>query len=114
MAINDKTHQPVQALSIKALEDLPANRFVSHLGGLCEADTKALGVTELAWATGEYSAVVVLGTAVVETSTSVSTGEDVTADTNGKAKPLTAAEPVNGRALNSCTGAGFVTIKLVP
>ena len=46
MAIMDKTYQPLQSLTIKAVEDLPGFRFVSHLGSLCDADARALGVTE--------------------------------------------------------------------
>ncbi len=114
MAVNDKTYHPVQAISVKALEDLNAFRFVSHLGSVCALDSKALGVSEVDWVTGEMASVVSLGTIAIETSTTVNVGDKITSDATGKAKPVTGSEELNGRALNSCTGAGFVTINLVP
>lgn len=109
-----KTYQPVQHISIRAAEDLPGFRFVSHLGTLCNADTRALGVTEVDWLSGELASVVTLGTIPIQTTTTVNAGDDITADLYGKGKTVESSEPVNGRALDSCTGAGFVKIKLVP
>lgn len=114
MSTHNKAYQPVQSLTVKAAEDLPAFRFVSHLGTLCSAETRALGVTETTWLNGEYAQVVSLGTIAIETTTTVDAGADVTASLYGKAKPASGTMPVNGRSLDSCTGAGFVRIKLVP
>ncbi|MGA2296013.1 MAG: capsid cement protein [FCB group bacterium] len=114
MAIMDKTYQPLQSLTVKAVEDLPGFRFVSHLGSLCDADARALGVTETDWVNGELASVISLGTIGIETTTTIQAGADVTADASGKAKTATGDVPVNGRALDSCTGAGYIRIKLVP
>jgi hypothetical protein len=114
MALTNKTYQPVQKLTIEAVEDLPGFRFVSHLGSLCAADSKAFGVTETDWLNGEKASVVTLGTIPIETTTTVNIGDDITADTNGKGKTVSADEEVNGRAMDSTTGAGFVRIKIVP
>lgn len=114
MAINNKTYQPVQAISVKATEDLPAFRFVSHLGSLCADETRSVGITETSWVNGEMASVVTLGTIAIETSTTVDIGEDITSAIDGKAKPATTGNPVNGRALDSCDGPGFIKIKIVP
>jgi len=114
MSVNNKTYQPVQSVSVKATEDLPAFRFVSHLGSLCASESRALGITETNWVNGEYASVVTLGTIAIETSTSIDAGSDVTSDVNGKAKTAESVEPVNGRALDGCSGAGFIRIKIVP
>jgi hypothetical protein len=114
MSITSRTYQPVQALSVKAAEDLPPFRFVSHLGSLCATETKSMGITETNWLNGELAAVVSLGTIAIETTTTISTGMNVAADTLGKAKPATNDMIVNGRALESCTGAGFIKIQIVP
>jgi hypothetical protein len=114
MALHNKTYQPVQAISIEASEDLPAFRFVSHLGSLCANESRATGVTETDWLSGELASIVTLGTMAVETMTTINIGDDVTSGGSGKAKPATGVNPINGRALDSCTGAGFVRIKLVP
>ncbi len=113
MAINNKTYQPVQAVSIRAVEDLPAFRFVSHLGSLCAQDSKSLGVTEVDWVNGELASIVTLGTIAIETITSVDVGDNLTAANEGKAKSVSSNEPVNGRALESTSGAGFVRMILV-
>jgi len=114
MSTHNKTYQPLQSLTVKAVEDLPAFRFVSQLGSLCANESRAFGVTETDWVNGEYSQVVSLGTIAVETTTTINAGNDVTAAGDGKAKPASGIMPVNGRALDSCLGAGFVRIKLVP
>ena len=114
MAINNKTYQPLQSLTVKAIQDLPPFRFVSHLGSLCADAGRALGVTETDWVNGEYASVVSLGTIAIETSTTISISQDVTSSTDGKGKPATGSDPVNGRALDSVTGSGFIRIKLVP
>ena len=114
MSVNDKTYSPAHSITMKAKEDLPAFRFVSHLGSLVAADSKSIGVTETDWLANEYASIITLGTIAIETSTTISAGANVTAETGGKAKPVTGSNPVNGRALDGCTGAGFVRILLVP
>jgi hypothetical protein len=114
MPYNTKSYQPVQSLTVKANEDLPAFRFVSHLGTLCSSGSRALGVTEVDWLSNQYSAVVSLGTIAIETSTTINAGADVASDAFGKAKTAESGDAVNGRALDSVTGAGFIRIKLVP
>jgi hypothetical protein len=104
----------VQSLTVLADVDLPSFRFVSHLGALCTAGTRALGVTEVDWLDGEYAAVVSLGTIVIETSEAILTGADITSAADGKAKTAGVGDAVNGRALEGCAGAGFIKIKLVP
>lgn len=115
MGINKKTYQPVQAVTIKATEDLPAFRFVSISGGLCGDAERALGVTEVDWISGEYVAVVTLGNIAVEASGAILAGSDVSSAADGKAKTATTGNPINGRAIEGCSSAGeFVKIKLVP
>ncbi len=114
MAANNKTYQPVQLITVKAVEDLPAFRFVSHLGSLCADASRSLGVTDTNWVTDEYAAVVTLGTIPVETTTTINAGSDITSAIDGKAKPAGQSEPVNGRAIESCSAGDFVKIKIVP
>ena len=114
MAFSNKTYQPVQSITVEAVEELPAFRFVSHLGSICAQGGRALGVTEVDWVNGELAAVVTLGTIAVETTTTINAGDDVAAGLLGKAVTAGQDDKVNGRALDSCTGAGFVRIKIVP
>jgi hypothetical protein len=114
MSVNDKTYQPIQSITVKAKEDLPAFRFVSHLGSLCGNEQKALGATDVNWLANEYSSVITLGTIPIETTTTIAIGDNVTAADSGKAKTATGSMIVNGRALDSCSGAGFIRIQIVP
>lgn len=112
--MNNKTYQPLQSVTVKAKEDLPAFRFISHLGSLCAEGTRAFGVTEVDWLKDQYSQVVTLGTMAIETTSVISSGDDITAGASGKAKKAGAEDIVNGRALDSTDSTGFIRIKLVP
>ncbi len=108
------TYQPLQALCVKAAADLPACRFVGYNGNLCAEGAKALGVAEVDWLSGELASVVSLGTIAIETATSVNLGDAVTSDSLGRAIPAETGKSVNGRALKTLSGAGFIKIMLVP
>ncbi len=114
MSANNKTYQPVQSLTVKSVEALPAFRFVSHLGSLCDDGKRALGVTEVDWMLDEYAQVVSLGTIAVETTTTIDIGDNVTSAADGKARKAETSDEINGRALETVNGAGFTRIKLVP
>ena len=113
MTLTNKTYQPVQSLSIRTTADLPAFRFINFAGGLCVADSRALGVTDCAHADGDLASVVSLGTVAVETSGAITLGADVSADADGKAKLTLSTEIVNGRALEACSGVAVIRIKLL-
>jgi hypothetical protein len=113
MSANNKTYQPVSYFTIKATADLLPNRFVSFTGGYPDAESKSLGVADSKWVEGENASVITIGTAVVESSVAVNAGDKITSDTDGKAKKASGAMPVNGRSLDTTTGAGFIRILLV-
>lgn len=114
MGKHNKTYQPVQLLTIEATADIPSARFVSFTGELCALETRAFGVSEIDFGLGDVASVITLGTAVVETSGAILKGADVTSDANGKAKTAIAGNPINGRAIDGCSSASFIRIKLVP
>jgi len=114
MALNTKTYQPLHSLSIQAVPDIPAFRFVNFSGELCANNTRALGVSEVDWTAGQYAQVVTLGTITVEASAAITLGDDITSSADGKARKATTGEAVNGRALESGIAGDFVRIKLVP
>jgi hypothetical protein len=95
-----KTYQPGQAITIKSTEDLPAFRFVSHLGSLCADEAKSLGINEVSFLKDENSAIIISGTILVESTEDINIGDDVSAATDGKAKKAVMGSLVNGRALS--------------
>lgn len=112
MPINTLTYDPIQKITIKADEDLSAFRFVDFSGALCSGGNKSLGVTDFDWSAGDYASIITLGTATVETAGTVNIGDEVTAAADGKATPVTSNEKINGRAISSCVGAGFIKVIL--
>lgn len=114
MLKNQITYQPAQSITIKAKEDLPAFRFVSHLGSLCAENSKSLGVTESEWLKDEFASVVTLGTIGIEMTTGINIGENITSAANGKGKKAEENSEINGRALESISGPGFIKMILVP
>jgi len=114
MAINNKTFQPVQILTIKATGDVAGNRFVNFLGNLCGANQKSFGVSLSNFSNGSYASIVVLGTAIVEAGGTITVGDKVTSDSLGRAVTATTGAEVNGRALSSASAGEFVKIFLVP
>ena len=114
MSFNTKSYQPVQSLTVKVTEDIPAFRFVSIAGALCADNERALGASEVRWISGQYSQAVSLGTIVVEAAGNIAAGDDIASAASGKARKALAGETVNGRALESALINGFVRIKLVP
>ncbi|MCX7736543.1 MAG: DUF2190 family protein [Candidatus Kapabacteria bacterium] len=114
MTKNQITYQPVQAITVKAKEDLSAFRFVSHLGSLCAENAKSLGVTENDWLKDEFASVVTLGTIGIEMTTGINAGENITSAADGKGTKAGENSEINGRALDSISGAGFIRMILVP
>jgi len=108
-----KTYNPVLTLSVTAASDIPKARFVGFNGGLCAANTKALGVSEADTKQGQQMPVIVYGIALIESGGAVNVGDAVTSDANGKAVPA-GTNPVNGYALDAASGAGeIIRVKLV-
>lgn len=104
------TYDPIQKISIKIDEDIPAFRFVDASGSLCAESEKAIGVTDSDWLNGDVASVVSLGTAIIETSGAVAVGDKVSCSTNGMGKTIFGSEEINGWALTATSGAGFIKI----
>lgn len=75
---------------------------------------KSLGVVERDWLEGTCASIITLGTVPIETTETVLIGDSLTASTDGKAKVAAASDEINGRAIESCSGSGFVKMLLVP
>lgn len=85
-----KTCNDGPIISIAAPAALLARRFIGFDGNLCAADAKALGVSELATATGEQCPVRISAIAVVESGGELGIGDRVVSDSIGRAVAATA------------------------
>ena len=113
MENNNGTYCPILKLSLTAGEDIPAFRFVSYSGMLCEGDNYPIGVSETDWNSGDTMSVVSLGTAIVKASGSLSAGTPVTTSTDGLAAAASSDDPIYGVSTGAVSASGFATIKLI-
>ncbi|MFN3781769.1 MAG: capsid cement protein [Candidatus Kapaibacteriota bacterium] len=114
MTIPNKTFHPIMTITIKAQEELPPYRFVDFRGMICQQNQKALGATVGRWSSNKYAGIIVLGTAIVEAGSTITIGDKIASNAEGKAVPATTGAEVNGRALNSANAGEFVRVLLVP
>lgn len=110
MPINTATSSPVLTLSYTVGEDLPAFRAINFDGELTDDGAELLGVTDLAWSTGEVASVIVIGAPIMEASGAVSIGDSIILDTGGKAKAYAGTGTKIGFALNSAADGGYVKV----
>jgi len=87
-------------------------RFVKGDGFQCGAGARAYGVSmEAAAAAGEALSVMVTGIALVEAGASVTAGQEIESDANGKGIPLDTGKS-NGVAGNSCSAGQDIRVVL--
>lgn len=112
MPINNLTYNPLLTITIKAGEDLPANRFVDFSGNLCSADEAALGATEIAWNDDDTASIIVQGIAIVESADDFFKGNEVCTGASGKAVGQSGTNPVAGIALDDATSGDYLRVLL--
>ena len=107
---------PVLTLTVTALGAVSAHRFVGYGGDeIATTGAQALGVATHDADDGQDLAVDVIGTSVVEANGAIAVGDDVVADTSGKAivNPAVGGETVAAKALDAASGAGeFIEVLL--
>lgn len=107
-------YREVQSLPVKAIAVLTACRLVSHTGGLPADKGNALGAAKSNTAIGEMCPVIVLGTAILETSAGITKGAAVESGADGRIKTFTDGVII-GRALQTAGGASEkIEVMLIP
>nr|DAN90220.1 MAG TPA: capsid fiber protein [Caudoviricetes sp.] len=92
--------RPLFTETVKATAAISANRFVTYAGKQAEtAGELVMGVSDTAIEAGGYVGVDVIGTTIVDVGGTFSKGDDLAADTDGKAVKATAGQNVCARAL---------------
>lgn len=98
-------------LTVPTTGAISEKRFVSRTGALATDAQKAMGVAQDEALSGGIVGVCIHGLAVVKVgSTAITRGATITSDANGKARPATGTEPVNGYAFESAPANGEVRI----
>ncbi|MBP5706816.1 MAG: DUF2190 family protein [Spirochaetales bacterium] len=99
----NKLYQPLLIESVKATANIEQHRFIGFDGAYCGAGEKALGVSDVAIESGQYAPIAVLGNLLVVSGGTISAGDPVASDANGKAVVATGDALVNGYAQDSVT-----------
>jgi hypothetical protein len=112
MGKKNLTYAPGETLKITAAEALEPYRVIKASGAYANANEAGIGVTEIAWDSGDLATIITSGTAMVECSEAVTAGGWLSCAADGKVKALDAAEHKLGICLTPTSGAGFTTILL--
>ena len=96
----NKVYKPLLIDSVKAAVDIEQHRFIGFDGNYCLQGAKALGVSDVAIEKEQYVPVALLGILLVEAAGTISVGDAVASDENGKAVKATDSAIINGYALD--------------
>lgn len=102
----------IQALSGRCTAPVVANTFIGFNYNTCANITKALGVSEFPYNSGELVDVVDIGTAYITLAATLAVGAPVTSDATGKAIAA-GANPVNGYMIEAGVSGDICEVKLV-
>ena len=101
-------YKPLLIDSIKAITNLPKQRFIGFDGNVCSAGAKAYGICDVETDAGQFAPAAVLGILLVEAGGAIPAQAKITSDANGKAVAITSTEEVNGYALDSASADGDI------
>jgi hypothetical protein len=113
MALNNKTSIPLGRMTIKAGQNLPANRFVNAEGNLCASADNVVGVTTKSCKAGELASICFSGIVSVEVGGVINTiGSVVGSDSSGRAI-ISSTAPQRMLALDKASASGqFIRVRL--
>lgn len=97
----NKLYKPLLIDSVKVVADLQEHRFIGFDGNYCGAGQKALGVVDVTTSKEQFAPVVLFGILLVEAGGTISAGDAVTSDADGKAIKATDSDVINGYALDA-------------
>lgn len=114
MGKQNLVYAPLGSVRITTTEAVVANRMLKASGAYCDADETPVGITEIAYNSGDEAALIIAGTMMVETSEAVTAGEYLSSAADGKAKSQDAGEACIGQCLVTAGGAGFTVVLIAP
>ena len=105
---------PILYISVTSAEALEPFRFVKASGAYADANELMIGVTEIAWDSGDICSLIAGGTAIVESSEAINAGDWVTSANDGKAKVKDATEQLAGISLTTVGATGYIEVLFFP
>lgn len=101
--MKNKGYKPLLIESIKASSDIEQHRFIGFDGNYCTAGAKALGVSDVSTEKDQFAPVAIYGILLVEAGGTISTGDSISSDAEGKAVKTTDSAIINGYSLDNAT-----------
>ncbi len=96
-------YKPLLVESIKASSDIEQHRFIGFDGNYCTAGAKALGVSDVSTEKDQFAPVAIYGILLVEAGGTISAGDSISSNSDGKAVKTTDSAIVNGYSLDNAT-----------
>lgn len=96
----NKLYKPLLIDSVKAAVDLQEHRFVGFDGHYCSAGAKALGVIDVSTSKDQFAPVALFGILLVQAGGTVTAGEAVASDAEGRAVKAENSDLINGYAMD--------------
>lgn len=96
-------YKPLLIESIKASSDIEQHRFIGFDGNYCTAGAKALGVSDVSTEKDQFAPVAIYGILLVEAGGTISAGDSISSNADGKAVKTTDSAIVNGYSLDNAT-----------
>ena len=106
----NKLYKPLLIDSIKAVSDLPKQRFIDFNGNICAEGIKALGVSDVEIESGQYAPIGIHGIFLIESEGNIAIGDAVTSNKDGKAIVATESQAVNGYSLDTASTGEVIRI----
>lgn len=106
----NKIYKPLLIESIKAASDIKQHRFIGFDGNYCKEKTKALGVSDVDIEKDQLVPVAIFGSLLVEAGGTLTSGDPVTSNAEGKAVKAEETDAINGYAQDDGTEGSEIRI----
>lgn len=101
--MKNKGYKPLLIESIKASSDIEQHRFIGFDGNYCAAGAKALGVSDVSTEKDQFAPVAIYGILLVEASGTISAGDSISSNADGRAVKTSDSAIINGYSLDNAT-----------
>lgn len=108
--MTNKLYKPLLIETVKATVNIEQHRFIGFDGKYCANGKKALGVSDVSTEQNQAAPVAVLGILIVTAGDTITQGDAITSNEEGKAVKVISTEAVNGFACENATAGEEVRI----
>ena len=107
---NKKHYKPLLVESVKVVVDVEQQRFIGFDGNYCQANKKALGVCDVSTEKEQFAPIAMLGILLIEAGDTITAGDLIASDSEGRAITTTDIATANGYSIDSATAGQTIRI----